>query len=81
MFAMATFLQGYCKNCDNSNKICEAVLRWLECNKPHLPHNDHTPCTILVNYCVEMQFTEDRIDSKMDWDYLSSSDNADDSSE
>ncbi len=71
MLAMALFLQRYCKNRDNNDKLREAELRWIERNKPHLPRDDRTPRTILANYCAEMQFTEDHVDAELDWDFLS----------
>ena len=50
--------------------VQEAEQRWVERNKRHLPRDDRTPRTILANYCAEMNFTEDMIDSQLDWDYL-----------
>lgn len=70
MLGMALFLQRYSGNRSNQDTIREAEARWVERNKRHLPRDDRTPRTILANYCAEMNFTEDKIDSELDWDFL-----------
>ena len=49
-------------------------MRWVECNKSHLTHDNWTPRRILANYSAEMNFTEDKIDSELDWDYFRDAD-------
>ena len=70
MLGMALFLTHYTRSPDNSTTVQEAEQRWVECNKKHLPRDDCTPRTILANYCAEMQFTEEQVDSELDWAYL-----------
>ena len=36
-----------------------------------LPRDDRTPRTVLANYCAELQFTKDKVDSELDCDFLS----------
>ena len=71
MLGMALFLQRYCRNRANANSIKESELRWVERNKKFLPRDDRTPRTVLANYCAELQFTEDQVDSELDWGFLS----------
>lgn len=71
MLAMTLFLQQYCKDRGHEEIIRQNELCWVERNKKFLPRDDHSPCLILANYCTEMDFTEDKIDSELDWDYLS----------
>ena len=73
MLGMALFLTHYTHSPDNSNTVQEVEQRWIERNKKHLPRDDRTPRTILANYCAEMQFTEDQVDSELDWAYLQDS--------
>jgi hypothetical protein len=67
---MALFIQRYSHNRSNAEVVKEAELRWIERNKPFLPRDDRTPRTILANYCAEFDFSEDKVDKELDWDYL-----------
>ena len=71
MLAMAIWLLRYFKDKSNSGTMRAVETRWVDRNKKFLPRDDRTPRTILANYCAEMEFTEDKIDSELDWDFLS----------
>jgi hypothetical protein len=73
MLGMALFLKRYSADRNNSASIQAAEARWMERNKKFLPCNDHTPQTILANYCAEMRFTDDVVDNELDWEYLAMS--------
>ena len=70
MLAMAIFLVRYFKEKSNAASMQEAETRWVGRNKRYLPRDDRTPRTILANYCAEMEFSEDQVDSELDWDFL-----------
>jgi len=75
MLAMALYLQRYCKDKSHADTIRQneqrwVEQRWVERNKKFLPRDDRSPRLILANYCSEMNFTEDQVDSELDWDYL-----------
>jgi hypothetical protein len=42
----------------------------VERNKPFLPRDERSPRTILAHYCAELEFSEDKVDKEMDWDFL-----------
>ena len=67
---MALFLQQYCRNRPNADSIEESEQRWIERNKKFHPRDDQTPQMVFANYCTELQFLEDKVDSKLDWDFL-----------
>ena len=70
MLAMALLLQRYSSNRNNEQVIKEADERWVQCNKRFLLRDNRLPCTILANYCAELDFTEDLVDAELDWHYF-----------
>ena len=70
MLAMALFIQRYARDRSNADVVKALEARWVERNKPYLPRDDRTPRTILANYCAEFEFSADKVDMEMDWDYL-----------
>lgn len=70
MLAMALFIQRYARDRSNAEVIKALEAQWVERNKPFLPRDDRTPRTILANYCAEFEFSEDMVDTEMDWEYL-----------
>ena len=77
MLAMAIWLLWYFKDKSNAGTMQAVETRWVDRNKKFLPCNDRTTRTILGNYCTEMEFTEDKVDAELDWDFLSASANED----
>ena len=71
MLGMAIWLLRYFKDKSNSDTMQAVETRWVERNKKFLPRDDRSPRTILANYCAEMDFTENMVDSELDWDFLS----------
>ena len=71
MLGMAIWLLRYFKDKSNSETMQAVETRWVERNKKFLPRDDRSPRTILANYCAEMEFSEDKVDSELDWDFLS----------
>ena len=70
MLAMALFIQRYARDRSNAEVIKALEAQWVERNKPFLPRDDRMPRTILANYCAEFEFSEDMVDTEMDWDFL-----------
>lgn len=70
MLAMSLLLQRYSRDRNNAAIIQEAEERWVQRNKKFLPRDNRTPRTILANYCAELEFSEDLVDSELDWDHL-----------
>ena len=70
MLAMALFIQWYARKRSNAELMKALEAHWVERNKPFLPRDDHSPRTILANYCAEFEYGEDKVDMEMDWDYL-----------
>ena len=73
MLAMAVWLLRYFKDKSNADAMAAAETRWVDRNKKFLPRDDRTPRTILANYCAEMEFTTDKVEDELDWDFLSAS--------
>ena len=77
MLGMAIWLLRYFKDKSNSDTMKAVEARWVERNKKFLPRDDRSPRTILANYCAEMVFSEDQVDSELDWDFLTTTDGED----
>lgn len=71
MLGMAIWLLRYFKDKSNTDTMQAVEARWVERNKKFLPRDDRSPRTILANYCAEMEFSENKVDSELDWDFLS----------
>jgi hypothetical protein len=71
MLGMAIWLLRYFKDKSNADTMAAVETRWVERNKKYLPRDDRTPRTILANYCAEMEFTDEKVDAELDWDFLS----------
>lgn len=66
MLAMAVFLLEYCKVKSHVEVIHQSENCWVKRNKKFLPHDDQSSWLILANYCAEMNFTEEQVDSELD---------------